>query len=312
MPFWEHWLRQDPERKEMVEHAFALLQGLPFSIVEKPLAAADLQEEWRKLRQKTGENRPRPSAAVERRQPRLRRLGMRIAASLLLVVAVGFAIQQYVLNPLVRYSTPFGRQISLVLPDSTAVDLNANSILTYRRQNPRKVWLDGEAFFHVKKKAATNANFLVLTDDLTVEVLGTSFNVVEKKDKTEVILEEGAIKLNLNRDFEQELLMSPGDLVAFSAKSDKDVEKRQVKPKVLTSWKDGVLEFEDTPLSEVMERIEAIYGWKTLYFSEELKNRKISAPLPTEDLDSALLILERLRIVSIEKVEEDGKTLLLR
>lgn len=310
--FWENWLKQNPDKKELLEQSFTLVRGLPFSITEKKLEASMLQEEWQKLQQKGNPSSYELSAKSSANRFRVRRLGLKIAASLLLIIAAGFVIQQYVLNPLVRYSTPFGRQMSLVLPDSTTVELNANSILSFRKQNPRKVWLDGEAFFHVKKKEATGANFLVLTNDLTVEVLGTSFNVVEKKDKTEVILEEGSIRLNLKRDFEQELLMKPGDLVAFSARSDQNVEQRQVKTNVLTSWKDGVLEFEDTPLSEVMERIEAIYGWKTIYFDEDLKSRKISTPLPTEDLDSALLILERLRIVTIEKVEEDGKTLLLR
>lgn len=312
VPFWEQWLRQHPDKKELVEKAFVLVQGLPFTISEAPLEAATLEEEWQKLQRKTGERPGRPVATHVHKRRSLRIWSMRIAAALLLLLTAGFLLQQYVLNPMVSHSTPFGRQISLVLPDSTLVDLNSNSILTYRKNNPRKVWLDGEAFFHVKKKPATGANFLVMTNDLTVEVLGTAFNVVEKKDKTEVILEEGSVRLNLRREFESELLMTPGDLVAFSANSVEKVEKRQVKPKVLTSWKDGVLEFDDTPLSEVMDRIEAIYGWKTVYFSEELKDKKINTPLPTEDLDSALLILERLRIVTIEKVEEDGKTLLLR
>lgn len=310
--FWEHWLQQYPDKKEMVEKAFVLSRGLPFSISEKPLETKMLQQEWEKLQEKTGKLEDRSIGGAALRTLRIRTWGLRIAAAILLLLAAGFLLQQYVFNPMVRHSTPFGRQMSLVLPDSTAVDLNANSVLMYRRNNPRKVWLDGEAFFRVKKKPGTGANFLVMTNDLTVEVLGTAFNVVEKKDKTEVILEEGSIKLNLKREFEQELLMVPGDMVAFSAQSVAQVETRQVKPKVLTSWKDGVLEFDDTPLSEVMDRIEAIYGWKTVYFTEELKNKKINTPLPTEDLDSALLILERLRIVTIEKVEEDDKTLLLR
>ena len=84
-------------------------------------------------------------------------------------------------------------------------------------------------------------------------MLGTAFNVIEKAYRTEVILEEGRVKLNLNRDFEPELYLEPGEMATFSIKTSEKVEKRAVKSQVLTSWKDGVLEFDDVPLSKVMD-----------------------------------------------------------
>lgn len=311
--WWENWLLQNPDKKKLVKEAQLILNGPPFSFKNLDASPGTVRAEWQKLMSKTtGQSvEPLPIARNVGKRPRhILRWGLRAAASIALLAVLGFLLNQYLFNPLVAYQTPFGRQLSIILPDSTLIELNANSRLTYRKQNPRKVWLDGEAFFWVRKKPAAGANFLVITNDLTVEVLGTAFNVLENEDQTEVVLEEGSVKLRLNRNFEEELYMEPGERVAFSAKSSQKVEKSKVKTKPLTSWKDGVLEFEDVLLSELMERIEAIYGWRAVYHDEELKNRKVSIPLPANDLNTALLLLGKAIEIDIEQVEED-KVLLL-
>lgn len=312
--FWKNWLAAHPDKKLLVEKAAVIARGIPFTIREKTLDTAIISGEWEKIRQRSSGNQgPEKIAPLpgHKRTLARRNWSWRIAAALAVLVSAGFLLDYFVLNPLVSHRTPFGHQLTVMLPDSSTVELNANSMLSYRKRNPRKVWLDGEAFFKVRKKPATGAHFWVLTNDLTVEVLGTSFNVIEKKDKTEVILEEGSVRLNLKRDFEPEVLMQPGDMVAFSSLAETNVEKRQVKTQTLTSWKDGVLEFEDVPLTEVMERIETIYGWRPVYFNETLKTRKISIGLPSDDLESALLMLGKAIGIDIEKVQKDGKVLLL-
>ncbi|PHN07696.1 FecR family protein [Flavilitoribacter nigricans] len=311
-PFWEQWIRETPQNRQLAEQAISILKGIPFEIREVPLEPAMIREEWHKLHAKTSTSSPGEVPGPDSRRLRVHTWGLRIAAGFALLILSGFLLEYFVLNPYVDHHTAFGQQMTIILPDSTLVKLNANSTLSYRKQRPRKVWLDGEAFFQVKKKPETGANFRVLTNDLTVEVLGTAFNVIEKKDKTEVVLEEGSVKLNLNRDFESELLMKPGDLVSFSVQDEQDPILSQVKAEKVTSWKDGVLEFEDVPLTELMDRIQAIYGWQAVYYDESLKERKISLGLPAEDLESALLILSKTMGMKIEKVEGEDKVLLLR
>lgn len=312
--WWENWVLQNPDKKNLVEEARLILNGPPFSFKTLEADPQIVQAEWQKLTSKTTgqsiKTTPPTRKKINKRSGFILRWGLRAAASIALLTVVGFLLQQYLFNPIIAYQTPFGRQMSITLPDSTVVELNANSRLTYRKQHPRRVWLDGEAFFRVRRKPATDANFLVITNDLTVEVLGTAFNVLEYREKTEVVLEEGSVKLNLNRDFAEELYMEPGEMVAFSAKSGQTVEKRRVKTQPLTSWKDGTLEFEDVALSELMERIEAIYGWRAVYHDEKLKNRKVSIPLPANDLDLALLMLGKATGIEIDQVKED-KVLLL-
>ena len=311
--FWEDWLAEAPERKALVEQAIVILQQLPFTFKEQRPNRKMIQSEWMKLNKRVADNTQTQISSptiVGKRRFLSRNWSIRAVASVVLLATLGVLLQNYVLNPRISFQTPYGKQLSLVLPDSTAVTLNANSVLTYRKRNSRKIWLEGEAFFQVRKKPQNNANFLVLTNDLTIEVLGTTFNVNGKGNKTEVILEEGRIKLNLKRDFEQEIYMDPGEFVAYSLQKTETIEKRRIIPEQLTSWKDGTLEFEDVKLGEVMKRIEEIYGWRPIYQKEELINRRISMGLPSNDLETALTMLSRVIGIEIEQVEEE-RTLLL-
>ena len=82
----------------------------------------------------------------------------------------------------------------ITLPDSSLAALNALSRLAfheYNWKNKRRVELDGEAFF----KVAKGSRFDVVTSAGTVSVLGTAFNVVNRKDYFEVTCYEGSVKV---------------------------------------------------------------------------------------------------------------------
>lgn len=313
--FWGKWMAGSPVNEQLVEQAVLILRGLPFDFQERPVDTAIIDGEWESLQGRIEASSVQPVPALKKpisRRPRmLFPRWSKIAASVALLVFFSYFLYESVLNPTIEHKTLYGQQVSFTLPDSSVVELNANSTLAYRKRNPRKVWLDGEAFFQVKKKPGSGANFEVVTNDLIVEVLGTAFNVASSGLRTEVVLEEGSVKLNLNRDFEREIYLEPGDLVAFEANSSTSLIKEKVKPKLVSSWKNGVLQFEDVSLSSVMLRIEEIYGWESTYLNEDLKNRKISVPLPANDLNSALILLSKAIGVEIERNEVE-KTLTLQ
>lgn len=109
-----------------------------------------------------------------------------------------------------------------VLPDHSRVTLNANSRVTYYEethpQPVREVFLEGEAFFSVvHQERASPVPFIVRTPDLTVQVLGTEFNVNTRRGRTQVVLDDGQIELQLPS--EQKAAMKPGDLVEYEAQS---------------------------------------------------------------------------------------------
>jgi ferric-dicitrate binding protein FerR (iron transport regulator) len=104
--------------------------------------------------------------------------------------------------------------------------LNANSQLRTPARWPagarREVWLEGEAFFQVTKKGAApgggtdGARFVVHTGQVDVAVLGTRFNVTNRRGQTTVTLNEGKVKLE-EGDLDGAVIMEPGELVRLGA-----------------------------------------------------------------------------------------------
>lgn len=228
------------------------------------------------------------------------------AAVLIFVIASTFVFQS--LNPSeINVRTGFGEQQSIELPDGSIVKLNANSSLTYKKhwdnQENREVLLQGEAFFEVEKKTETGQKFSVTTKDLTVQVLGTVFNVNSHQGATKVFLEEGEINLILN-GLKEQMLMVPGELITYSETSRKLPEKRQALPALHTSWKDGLILFNDTPLNEILEKLEEIYGL-TFHLKDSTNyDRTITTGLPVENLDEAVSILDETTDLQILKTND--------
>ena len=203
-------------------------------------------------------------------------------------------------SEMIFHQTAFSEKMELDLPDGTKVSLNANSELKYKKENPREVWLNGEAFFKVQKKMQTGERFLVHTNDLTVEVLGTAFNVHTRMEQTSVVLEEGKVNLQLENGLEKE--MEPGDLIAFSAKENRILkEEKTLKTEIHTSWKDGSLLFEDISLKDAMSQITEIYGVKIKFENEAISSKRIHIGVPTTNIDICIKAMEIACKIKIEK-----------
>ncbi len=167
-------------------------------------------------------------------------------------------------------TTPRGRQFQVILPDGTKVWLNAASSITYPvafAGNERKVSITGEVYFEVTKNA--QKPFRVKVNDATeIEVLGTHFNINAYKDENSIntTLLEGSIRLHNNTE---KAILKPGQQAQvsqpFNTKplpiqvlSDADVEK-------VMAWKNGVFDFQDATLEEVMRQLQRWYDIEVVY-----------------------------------------------
>ncbi|MEM6343642.1 MAG: FecR domain-containing protein [Bacteroidota bacterium] len=194
------------------------------------------------------------------------------------------------------YQTQAGQILELMLPDSSMVTLNGNSQLRFPQEwdheGTRYVRLTGEAYFHVKPKLATKAKFQVLTNDLTVEVLGTAFNVNSREAETKVFLDEGKVKVKL--EAAEEIEMAPGELLSYSHKAKQSLLTQQEDSELHTSWKRGVMAFKDTPLAEIIRILEAAHDIRIHINDETLGARKYTFSLPIDDMDVTRSMLERM------------------
>ncbi|HTJ11763.1 MAG TPA: FecR domain-containing protein [Dinghuibacter sp.] len=155
-------------------------------------------------------------------------------------------------------STPRGGQYQLVLPDGTRVWLDASSSLTFPtgfRGNERIVDMTGEAYFEVAPNA--RQSFKVRVDGVTVEVLGTHFNIMAYGDERAVktTLIQGSVKVTKDA-FSQ--VLRPGEQAVL--------DREGAAPSVQTAdvgqavaWKNGYFEFENMDLKTIMRQISRWY-----------------------------------------------------
>ena len=170
---------------------------------------------------------------------------------------------------------PKGGEYSLELPDGTVVWVNSESSLRFPEKftsNRREVFLEGEAYFEVKKDA--NRPFYVHTEVGKVRVLGTAFNVCAYSNDRfwQTTLVEGSVMINQE---EKEVLLKPNEQYQIDVRTGK-AGLREVLPELYTSWRDGKFCFKAYTFEELVEKLERWYDFKMFYMNEEIKTRRFS------------------------------------
>lgn len=184
------------------------------------------------------------------------------------------------------------------LPDGSHVWLNAHSMLSYSHtfNRSRKVRLTGEALFDVQ--ADRGRNFVVETDNVTIEVLGTFFLVNDRGEstETETVLESGSIHLKLNESGEI-LQMKPNQQIVYNH-IDGSTTVKNVNAADYTSWRKNSLIFENRRLRDVFIQLERWYNVDIQCNNRALLNTPVSFTLDDEPLNEILHILEQITSLS--------------
>jgi len=204
----------------------------------------------------------------------------------------------------IRVEVPRGAKRLLVLPDSTKVWINSECTLKYPVHfigKTRTVYLVGEAYFEVTKDAAHP--FIVSTPEMNVRVLGTGFNVSAYPAAKQVsaTLVHGSIlayHVNANGRIESKVILSPGERSVFKMKKNVFTVKK-VDPRVYTSWKDGRLVFKDTPLSEIMKRINRWYNVDMTANDKTIEQFNYTVNFENDSLPAVLKVLEEMTPIRI-------------
>lgn len=298
--FWQAWITKHPEKADLVEEAANMILAVHHYFDREPTDSQTLIQQFEEISQKA-----EIKGKKQHDRPIIRRLKswqLAIAASILLLVCMGgwaWISQQ---NQYVIYATAYGEWETVSLPDGSTVTLNANSELKLSKQwentEDRTVWLTGEAFFEVEKKPTSGAKFYVITDGVSVEVLGTSFNVNYRGETTEVFLEEGIIKMEAGKE---EAYMEPGDFIAYSANSGQIIENRKGVNEIQSSWKDGVLIMQEVSVEEIFNKIADIYGVAFQVTDSSFLYSKTTIGIPMDKLEITLPILEKTLGKTIQK-----------
>ncbi len=302
-PFIRELLRAYPEKRDDIEEARNLVRRLHQAFAAEPGMTPE-------LRARLYDNIRHQGAGPRGRVipwPRPWRW-LTVAASFLLVAWFSWS---YLSQPGIPreqvYQTNFGETAEIKLPDGTLVSLNANSELRYPQplptNGPVEVWLSGEAFFEVTKKPSYERSFVVHTKGPDIVVLGTRFNVNTREEETEVVLEEGSIRLDQPADRMAAMPvkeLKPGELARYSPRAGLRIES-DIKTENHSSWKDGYLLIEGYSFSALLKRVESLYGVK-IQLAEDIENaNRVRGALPTRSLEETIETLQALYHVQVTR-----------
>lgn len=157
---------------------------------------------------------------------------------------------------------PYGKTFKITLSDGTIAHLNAGTTFKYPEQfiseNPRNVYLTGEAFFEVTKDE--KHPFIVHSNQVNVEVLGTKFNLSSYEDDatTHCELVEGSVRLSESANPNNNELLTPNNKSTWN-NSTKKFETENIDIKLYTAWVYGELMFQNQPFQNIIKRLERSY-----------------------------------------------------
>jgi len=222
---------------------------------------------------------------------------LKIAASLFLGLIIGSQLFKGSGTSEQTYCTslaPKGSVSQMILPDSSFICLNSGSALKYavnEIDGKREVFLDGEAWFQVKR--AEDKPFIVHTAFYDVNVKGTEFDIKAYAEDEDVVttLEKGSITVTSGKtEIKGQSVLKPGQQLVYS-KSTGNLSVEAVNPKLFTSWKENKLIFINMSLRELVILLERKYGVDIRVMDPVISNYHYDGTIKNESIIQVLNLI---------------------
>lgn len=202
-----------------------------------------------------------------------------------------------------RLVVPDGKRTSVHLADGSRLWINSGSEVEFPvcfKGKERCIKVDGEIYIEVAHNA--DQPFRVQTSDFDVKVLGTKFGITaySYSETANVVLSEGAVVVE--SPDHAAISLSPSQLLTFSEGAFKI---DTVDPYTYISWKDDLLYFTGTPISEVLQRLSHQYAVNISCSTSVAKERLYGKLVLEEHIED---VLDNLSVISsIRYTVKDNK-----
>lgn len=290
------WLNQSDENEAEYKKSKKLFDAATRHYKKSIVPDIDVESEWKIFQDKVAENKPvvklSPAFSV-----------MRIAATVLLLLASAAVIYYYAnKSKAITFETAANLK-NVELPDGSTVILNRFSKLEYASDfgdDNRNIKLQGEAFFDVTKNTALP--FIISARNTSIEVVGTSFNVLayDSVAEVEVIVKTGVVRFTvpaLNKTVE----LMPGEKGVFTA-AKSDLNETLNEDVNFQAWNTHKLSFTETHLSEVVEAINKTYNANIVLTGPVSDSCLLTVSFDNQSLDAVLNVLESTLNLTYERV----------
>ncbi|MHC1780693.1 MAG: FecR family protein [Bacteroidales bacterium] len=221
-------------------------------------------------------------------------------------------------NPVIANQTPVmfkyvvntGVKGIVDLPDGSKVWLNSSSYIICPQQfsgDVRELELEGEGYFEV----VPNKEWPMLiktSKNHSVKVTGTKFNLsaYSNDNKLVVTLISGEVSLINNKKRSEIKLTPKQELVVIEEKEAKLLENPNISNK--TAWKEGLLLFDNTPMDDVVKKMERWYGVNFVIKDSLIFDYRFTAKFRSESITQ---VLEILRLSSNIRYKIENTTITL-
>ena len=293
--FIEEWINRSIANKKQYEDFKTIWEE------SKQLAIVSTIDEnaaWQRLKSRIYQ--PKQTAIVKKMNPVK---WWRIAA--VFVILIGASYLGYKLlneKPIQNIVVASGHAtITDTLPDGSIVTLNKNSEVDYPsgfKGETRTIRLKGEAFFNVtpnKKKP-----FVINVNDITVRVVGTSFNVRSVNGVTEVIVETGVVQVIRNNKVVE---LRPNEKMKVT-NQDSTFMKEKVEDRLYNYYRSKQFVCDNTPLWKFVEILNEAYNANIIIENPKLRGLPLTAPFDNESLDRILDVIHETFDITVIKEKD--------
>jgi transmembrane sensor len=304
--FWENWLCENEQKREVVEQARCMILAIATEN-EYVLSQGRVADIWKKIER---------SAQLTHKKQHSFWLGwFSKAAVVLLVMAIGWAASRNEAHsPLmlvndhsgqhyIRYVNNSDVPKTIILSDGTSVVLQPQSVLDYPKAfkpNVREVFLTGQAFFEVTRDP--EKPFMVRSNEIVTRVLGTRFTVRNFEGEGEVLVQvkQGKVsvfrasmekRLSENENPVEGVILAPNQQVLYERDKMKLTKSLVENPSVLIPLAEEKFEFVDAPIKEVFATIEQAYGVEIVFDEEAFSSCYLNASLSDVPLYDKLKLI---------------------
>lgn len=225
---------------------------------------------------------------------------LRLAAIFVLAVAGAWLTFQFMNKQTVKTKVSQAWKTSQIdtLPDGSVITLNKNSLIRYPEKftgGTRRISLEGEAFFKISPDR--EKPFVIQINDVSVRVVGTSFNVKSFNGNTEVIVETGIVQVIKNH---HSIRLAPKEKTIVHP-SDSILVKQLVTDKLYNYYRTKTFYCDNTPLWKLVQALNEEYNVNIIIARKDIRALKLSTEFNDEPLDKILTILGETFNISITR-----------
>ena len=187
------------------------------------------------------------------------------------------------------YSAPTGGMETVMLPDGTKAQLDSGASMSWSQTaTERRVRLHaGVAVFETAAKA--DGDFVVESDSFEARPVGTVFAVSAEDVAWSALVQSGEVRVTLDGR-PASVLIGPGEAASIDGAT-LDLSSGPIDVERALAWRDGVLDFRNEPLADVIAALDRYRPGRIVLLNDEAARQRFDGVLSLDDVDQALEIV---------------------